>query len=147
LKKNLVNIIRIGAIIILILNSCKSKSAYYENKKIITNACELKNSINDTIVIKGVYYQCMEYTGFKAFSIDSCQEDFDMDLNFYKIELSKDLLKIIYKIEGCTGTIKMTLKGVLKNDSKIGYGHLGSNNAELILLKVIDFGKVKYIKP
>ncbi|WP_158319151.1 hypothetical protein [Aequorivita sinensis] len=89
----------------------------------------------------------MEYTGFQTLDKDSCQEQFDMDLNFEQIEFPKDLLNKFYEIQGCTGTIKMTLKGILKNDSKDGYGHLGSNNAELIIQKVIDFGKVKYIKP
>ncbi len=119
---------------------------YFENEKVITKACELNNRINDTIIISGVYSQCMEYTGFNALDKDSCQEKFDMELNFEQIEFPKDLLNKFNEIQGCTGTIKMTLKGILKTDSEIGYGHLGSNNAELIVQKVIDFGKVKYIR-
>jgi hypothetical protein len=146
MKKNKANIIGIGILYVFILISCKSGLNYYENQKVITKSCELNNRINDTIVIEGVYYQCMEYTGFRTLDKDSCQDQFDMNLNFQQIEFPKDLLNRFYEIQGCTGTIKITIKGTLKNDSEIGYGHLGSNNAELIVQKVIDFGKVKYIK-
>ena len=58
----------------------------------------------------------MEYSGFKTLKKDSCQENFDMDLNFNQIEFPKDLLEKIYKIEGCTANINMTLNGILKKE-------------------------------
>jgi hypothetical protein len=41
----------------------------------------------------------------------------------------------------------MTLKGVFKNEKKEGYGHLGTNNSELIVLEVINHGKGRCEKP
>ncbi|WP_179020607.1 hypothetical protein [Winogradskyella forsetii] len=119
----------------------------YNNKKVITKSCDLNSQINDTITIRGVFYHCMEYTGFKTIENDSCQENFDINLNFNEIAFPKDLLAKIYKIEGCTANIKMTVNGILKNDSENGYGHLGSNNAELVVLNVFEIGKLKYIRP
>jgi hypothetical protein len=147
LKKNIANIIGIGIIFLILFSSCKSKMTSYKNKKVITKSCELNKQINDTITIRGVFYHCMEYTGFKTIENDSCIENFDMDLNFNEIEFPKDLLAKIYEIEGCTANIKMTVNGILRNDSEGGYGHLGSNNAELIVLNVFEIGKLKYIKP
>ncbi|MDN3593472.1 hypothetical protein [Zunongwangia endophytica] len=147
MKKDRVNIVGIGILYIIILISCKSGLNYYENQKIITKSCELEKLINTSVVVQGVYYECMEYNGFQTSDKGSCKEKFDIYLNFEQIEIPENLLDKFYQIHGCTGTIKMTIKGILKNDSENGYGHLGSNNSELIVQKVIDFGKVKYIKP
>jgi len=144
LRKKEKYIIAIGILIILTFISCKSKAIFYENDTVLTKACELNNRINDTIIIKGVYSQCMEYSGFSAIKKDSCQENYYIYLNFDQITFPKDLLNKFYQIQGCNGTIKMTLKGILENDSEIGYGHLGSNNAELIVQKVIDFEELIY---
>ena len=147
MKRWILNTVSLSSIFLLIICSCKSKATSYQNKIIITKSCDLNNVINDTITIRGVYYNCMEYSGFKTLKKDSCQENFDMDLNFNQIEFPKDLLEKIYKIEGCTANINMTLNGILKNNNVNGYGHLGSNNSEIIVLNVLEVGKLRYIRP
>jgi len=144
LRKTETYIILIGVLSILTFISCNSKAFFHKNDKVLTKACELNNRINDTIIIKGIYSQCMEYSVFKPIKKDSCQENYYINLNFDQTVFPKDLLNKFYQIQGCNGTIKMTLKGILKNESEIGYGHLGSNNTEMIIQKVIDFGELIY---
>ena len=124
--------------------SCKSQVAYYEGEKIIKKPCELNSRINDTIIVSGIYSGCMEYTSFNLLQNDDCYNDFEIDLNFDTVEISKNLETKLYKIQDCATSMKMTLKGVLEKNKSKKYGHLGTNNAELKVVEFINVGKVKY---
>lgn len=146
-KKSILLIAGLGIFLFLMLQSCKSNAAFYNKQKIITGSCELNNKINDTVIIKGIYSECVEYSSFRAIKKDSCTKHFSMSLNFDQIELPKRFYKTLSKLEFCNQTIEMTLQGILKNNDPNGYGHLGTNNAELIVLKILDYGKIKIQEP
>ncbi len=119
---------------------------FYQNEKIITRACELNNRINDTIVVSGIYSNCMEYSSFNLLEKDSCYEKFDMDLNLNEVEFTKELDKRLDEMQGCGVSMKMVLKGILRKEPNTEYGHLGTNNAEFEVLEFVDYGKVKHHK-
>ena len=119
---------------------------FYQNAKVITKACELNNRINDTVVISGIYSNCMEYSSFNLITKDNCYDQFDMDLNLNEVEFTPELDKRFDKIQGCGVSMKMILKGVLRKDTNAEYGHLGTNNSQLEVLEFVDYGKVKYHK-
>lgn len=146
MNKSLINITTIGILIILTLISCKSKMTFHQNIKVITKACELNKRINDTIVVSGIYSNCMEYSSFNLIEKDNCYEQFDMDLNLNNVEFTPELDKRFDEMQGCGVSMEMILKGVLQKDSNIEYGHLGTNNSQLEVLEFVDYGKVKYHK-
>ena len=119
---------------------------YYENTKVITKACELNNRINDTVVISGIYSNCMEYSSFDLVEKDNCYELFNMDLNLNEVEFTPELDKRFDKMQGCGVSMKMILKGILRKDINSDYGHLGTNNSLLEVLEIVEYGKVKHHK-
>lgn len=126
--------------------SCKSKLNYYQNRKVIKEACELNFHIKDTVVVGGIYSNCMEYSSFNLIEKDNCYDKFDMHLNFDKVTFTQEQRIRYYEMQGCMKSMKMILKGVLIQDEKSEYGHLGSNNSELEVLEIVYFGKVKSSK-
>lgn len=114
--------------------------------KVITKACELNNRINDIIVIRGIYSNCMEYSSFNLIDQDNCYEQFNMELNLNHVEFSSELDKRFDEMQGCGVSMKMILKGILRKEKNVEYGHLGSNNSELKVLEFINYGKVKHQK-
>jgi hypothetical protein len=142
--KKMKKIIRIGILFTLIFISCKSSRTFYQNQKIIVKACDLNNRINDTIVVSGIYSNCMEYSSFNLIENDTCYEKFNMDLNLNNVELSSKLKKRFNDMLGCEVSMRMILKGVLRKNTNTEYGHLGTNNAEFEVLKFLNYGKVKY---
>lgn len=119
---------------------------FYQNVKVITKACELNNRINDTVVVSGIYSNCMEYSSFDLIEKDNCYDQFDMDLNLNEVEFTPELDKRFDEMQGCGVSMKMVLKGILRKDSNAEYGHLGTNNSQLEVLEFVDYGKVKYHK-
>ena len=146
MNKYLLNSISTGVLILLLLFSCKLKLTYYQGAKVISKACELHNKINDTVVVRGFYSRCMEYDSFNLMEKDGCYDDFDLELNFNKLDFSTKFDKRFDKMQGCGVSMKMVLKGVLEKDSLARYGHLGTNNAQLHLLEIVNFGRVEYVK-
>ena len=102
--------------------------------------------INDTIVVRGRYSRCMEYSGFSTLEKDSCSAKSSIELNWKGITDNAEFYKKINKINeyGCGGSMGMTLKGVLKKDKLRGYGHAGSSDMELVIVEIIDLKRVKY---
>lgn len=119
---------------------------FYQNQKVIVHACEINNRINDTIVISGIYSNCMEYSSFSPIEKDSCYHQFDMDLNLNRVEFTSQLDKRFNEMQGCGVSMKMILKGILRKDNSTDYGHLGTNNSQLEVLEFVEYGKVKYHK-
>jgi hypothetical protein len=119
---------------------------FYQNEKIIKRACELNSQINDTLIISGILTGCMEYSSFNLIEIDSCNSEFNMELDLNNIEFTDKLYDKFAKIDDCAAESKMILKGVLQKEKNKEYGHLGSNNSEFKVLKIIYFGKVKIKK-
>ena len=130
----------------LYLTSCKSTGVYHNDEKIITTGCELNKRINDTVLISGIYSNCMEYSSFNVIEKASCYDLYDMDLDLNLIEFTPKLEKRFNEMQGCGVSMKMILKGILRKDSKADYGHLGTNNSLLEVIEVIDYGKVNYYK-
>ncbi|MEP4091615.1 hypothetical protein [Reichenbachiella sp.] len=90
----------------------------------------------------------MEYSGFQAIKGDSCSSNFQMELNLKKIPENQKLTSNFYQLGeyGCGGHFNLTLTGTLQTDKKTGYGHLGTNNVEFVVLEIQKIGKVKYSK-
>jgi hypothetical protein len=135
------------SLFILLIISCKSKFTVENNPIIIKNSCDLLTKINDTVIINGKYCVCMEYQGFITIENDSCFKDLQMDMNFENVEFSRKFMSELKKMDGCGQTLIMTVSGVVKKNKFKSYGHLGSNNAELLVYKILDYKKVKFHKP
>lgn len=96
-------------------------------------------------MIEGIYSKCMEYSSFKTIKKDPCQDDFNMQLNFDDPNLDQNAAKSIYNMNACNATRKMILRGILIK-AKSSYGHLGTNNTEFIVVKIISLNKIKLNK-
>ena len=132
----------LSIIIIASFLSCKAS----KNQNYITYPCELNNHINDTITISGYYSSCMsEYRGFDLLKKDNCSDNFTLDLDFNNVRNAK-LTDKINQMQGCTPKIKMILKGILKKEANIEYGHLGTNDAEFKVLEILYLGDVIFPK-
>jgi hypothetical protein len=105
----------------------------------IKYSCELSNKINNTLFIEGLYTICMEYRSFQAHHQDECYDDFQMSLNFDDLTIPKQLLDL----NECEVSVRLIIEGVLKKNSELKYGHLGSNNSEVQVLKIVDMGSIE----
>ncbi len=134
-------------IIVFVFYSCKSSLKFHRGEKVIYNSCVLKEKINDTVVLSGNYFGCMEGYSFVLDDLN-CSKKYLMDLDFESITVGKKLNKRFDELfGGCVTSMNMILKGVFITGSKEGYGHLGENNSKLIVIEVIDFGKVEKRNP
>ncbi|MCA0133915.1 hypothetical protein [Winogradskyella alexanderae] len=88
----------------------------------------------------------MEYSSFNLIEKDNCYNLFDMDLNLNAVEFTPELDKRFDKMQGCGVSMEMILKGVLRKEENALYGHLGTNNSQLIVFEFVKYGKVKYHK-
>jgi hypothetical protein len=116
--------------------------------KPISSSCGLAGKAGDTLIVKGSFNRCMEYSGFQTIKRDSCSSDYQMELNLKNIPENKKLTDNFKKLSkyGCGGSFELTLKGIIIDQSEDGYGHLGSSDVEFLTLDVIRIGKVKYSK-
>jgi hypothetical protein len=114
----------------------------------IRTSCELSDRIGDTLTIIGNYDRCMEYSGFQTIKKDSCSSNFQMELDLRKIPENQKLISNFKKLSkyGCGGHFNLTLTGTLRADEKTGYGHLGTNSVEFVVLEIQKIGRVKYSK-
>ncbi|TMU55532.1 hypothetical protein [Flagellimonas algicola] len=126
--------------------SCKLTNDSVQNQNVIYEACELADKINDTIVVRGTYSTCMEYSSFNPVKSDECYDAFDMDLRFNQAHFTKEVEARLDEMYGCGVSIKLTLRGILRKEKDRKYGHLGSNTAEFDVLDFIEYGKVKFKK-
>lgn len=119
-----------------------------QNHEKVRTSCELSERIGDTLTIVGKYDRCMEYSGFQTIERDSCSANFQMELNLTNISENRKLTSNFKKLlkYGCGGYFDLTLTGTLSADEETGYGHLGTNNIELIVLEIKKIGKAKYSK-
>ncbi|NLR91388.1 hypothetical protein [Flammeovirga agarivorans] len=118
-----------------------------QNFKKITTSCDLNYHEGDTLTIKGKFSSCMEYSSFETIKTDSCSSSFQMELNFNEISENQKLTSNFHKLSGrCGGYFNLTLTGILKKESKNGYGHLGTNNTEFVVIAVEKIGNLKFSK-
>jgi predicted transport protein len=127
------------------LIGCNLSKTSISNETTISKSCEIEEKLNDTLIIDGVYSTCMEYSSFQTIKNDECYSDYKMELNISKSHIKESVIKKVYKMNGCNASRRMVLKGIIKND-KTNYGHLGTNNAEIIVLEIIKLDEIKYDK-
>lgn len=125
---------------LLLLGCANSKNVTYKNE--IIKSCELQNYINDTIIVRGFYSECVEYSSFYLVKKDKCRDSFNMDLHFSNNSNFDDYRKDFNQIVGCNQFVELTLKGIARNSIK-QYGHLGSNNSEFEVIEILNFGKIR----
>ncbi len=127
------------------LISCSTTQQLVINNA-ITKSCDLKEKLNDTIVVKGIYSKCVEYESFKLIRKDDCVDSFNMKLNFDQQSNEEKDLAELKKLAGCNQSIELCLKGIVRKENQT-YGHLGSNNALFEVIDFIKIGRVTTIKP
>ncbi len=106
----------------------------------------MKEHVNDTILVSGIYSGCMEYKSFNLLEKDDCYDEFQMALDFNNVEFTSKIEKRLNKIQDCAASMKLVLKGILRKEKDSLYGHLGSNTAEFEILEFVDYGRVKIKK-
>lgn len=106
------------------------------------NSCDLQTSLNDTIILRGLYSRCVEYSSFHLKNKDACRDSFDLALNFNSTINFEDFKGQFDQLAGCNQRVELTLRGIARND-KNQYGHLGTNNSEFEVLEILNFGKIK----
>lgn len=139
-------IFAILSFIVFCSTSCKSTNTSLQKSNAIFKACDLVKRINDTIVVSGIYSECMEYSSFNLLENDECTDEFDMDLGFNQARFTEKIETRLDEMYGCGVSLRLTIKGILRKEKGVYYGHLGSNTAEFDVLEFIDFGKVKFKK-
>lgn len=124
---------------------CSSTRTTSSANNIISKSCDINEVLNDTLIIEGVYSTCMEYSSFQTIKKDGCFEDYKMELNLSEEHIKKTILKKVYDMYACNATRKMVVKGFVRKE-KEGYGHLGTNNAEITVIEVIRLDNIEYGK-
>ena len=124
---------------------CGSTKTISSTNNVVSKSCDLNDLLNDTLIIDGIYSTCMEYSSFQTIKKDDCIEDYKMELNLSEEYIKKSILKNIYDMYACNATRRMVVKGIVRKE-KGGYGHLGTNNAEITVVEVIRLDDIKYGK-
>ena len=129
----------------LLMLGCGSTKTISYSDDVVSKSCTLNELLNDTLIIEGVYSTCMEYRSFQTIKKDDCFEDYKMELNLSEEDIKKSILKNVYDMNACNAKRRMIVKGVVRKE-KEGYGHLGTNNAEITVIEFIRLDDIEYEK-
>tara|TARA_B100000767_G_C19266160_1_gene329308 strand:+ start:42 stop:449 length:408 start_codon:yes stop_codon:yes gene_type:complete len=129
----------------LLMLGCVSTKTISYSDDVVSKSCTLNELLNDTLIIDGVYSTCMEYSSFQTIKKDDCFEDYKMELNLSEEHIKKSILKNVYDMNACNATRRMIVKGFVRKE-KEGYGHLGTNNAEITVIEFIRLDDIEYEK-
>ena len=123
-------------ICLFILVSCQST-------KPVADFCDLPNYKGQKVYIKANYCGVEEYWSLSGKK--SCNEKLNVDLQFKSGNTPFVYKSIFNKVHNryYNSCLEIEAIGVFENDSKSGYGHLGSNNSVFLVSNLISAKLIK----